>query len=204
MPREGKTVAKSFRVNEKALAALQEEAARQSVSVNTLVNQLLLDYSEFGRFLQRVNALRLSRKTFGEILGMVSEDSLAKAGAAAGKSAPVALIASKWGKVTVNTVIEYIHDLSAYANLFEYYEKNENERWTITLMHELGPKWSAWALVVAVRKRLGDKVLVDRWDVRHVVAGCHDLCLVRRVLDVVLDVFELYFQITHEVRTVAM
>ena len=59
MPREGKTVAKSFRVNEKALAALQEEAARQSVSVNTLVNQLLLDYSEFGRFLQRVNALRL-------------------------------------------------------------------------------------------------------------------------------------------------
>jgi len=41
-------------------------------------------------------------------------------------------------------VIEYIHDLSAYANLFEYYEKNENERWTITLMHELGPKWSAF------------------------------------------------------------
>src|SRR2546427_11456689 len=144
MPREGKTVAKSFRVNEKALAALQEEAARQSVSVNTLVNQLLLDYSEFGRFLQRVNALRLSRKTFGEILGMVSEDSLAKAGIAAGKGAPVALIASKWGKVNVSTVIEYIHDLSAYANLFEDYEKNENERWTITLMHELGPKRSAF------------------------------------------------------------
>jgi len=144
MPREGKTVAKSFRVNEKALVALQEEAARQSVSVNTLVNQLLLDYSEFGRFLQRINALRLSRKTFGEILNMVSEDSLAKAGVAAGKSAPVALIASKWGKVNVSTVIEYIHDLSAYANLFEYYEKNENERWTITLMHELGPKWSAF------------------------------------------------------------
>jgi len=144
MPREGKTVAKSFRVNEKALGALQEEAARQSVSVNTLVNQLLLDYSEFGRFLQRVNAVRLSRKTFGEILSSVSDDSLVKAGQVAGKSAPMALIASKWGKINVNTVIEYIHDLSAYANLFEYYEKNENERWTITLMHELGPKWSTF------------------------------------------------------------
>ncbi|HZY95052.1 MAG TPA: hypothetical protein VFE98_09405 [Candidatus Bathyarchaeia archaeon] len=144
MAREGKTVAKSFRVNEKALLALQEEAGRQSVSVNTLVNQLLLDYSEFGRYLQRVNAMRLSRKTFGEILNSISEDSLAKAGQVAGKSAPMALIASKWGKVTVNTVIEFIHDLSAYANLFEYYEKNENERWTITLMHELGPKWSVF------------------------------------------------------------
>src|SRR5713226_1163745 len=114
MPREGKTVAKSFRVNEKALGALQEEAARQSVSVNTLVNQLLLDYSEFGRFLQRVNALRISRKTFGEIWSVGPEERLAKAGVAAGKSAPVGLIASRWGKINVNTVVEYIHDLSAY------------------------------------------------------------------------------------------
>jgi len=144
MPREGKTVAKSFRVNEKALGALQEEATRQSVSVNTLVNQLLLDYSEFGRFLQRLNALRLSRKTFAEILSMISEDNLIKAGQTAGKSGPTTIIASKWGKINVNTVIQFIHDLSAYANLFEYYEKNENERWTITLMHELGPKWSTF------------------------------------------------------------
>ena len=144
LPREGKTVAKSFRVNEKALGALQEEAGRQSISVNTLVNQLLLEYSEFGRFLQRVNAIRMSRKTFSEILNAVPEDGLVKAAQTAGKSAPMALIASKWGKVTVNTVLEFIHDLSAYANLFEYYEKNEGERWTVTLMHELGAKWSTF------------------------------------------------------------
>ncbi len=112
-------------MNEKALEALQEEAKRQSISVNTLVNQLLLDYSEFGRFLQRVSALKLSRKTFGEILNSVSDDSLVKAAQTAGKSAPIALIASKYGKVTVNSVMGYVHDLSAYANLFEYYEKNE-------------------------------------------------------------------------------
>jgi hypothetical protein len=144
LPREGKTVAKSFRVNEKALEALQEEASRQSISVNTLVNQLLIEYSEFGRFLQRVNAIRMSRKTFLEILNVVPEDGLVKAALTAGKSAPVAIIASKWGKMTVNTVLEFIHDLSAYANLFEYYEKNEGERWTVTLTHELGPKWSTF------------------------------------------------------------
>lgn len=144
LPREGRTVAKSFRVNEKALEALQEEANRQSISVNTLVNQLLLEYSEFGRFLQRVNAIRISRKTFSEILSSVSEDSLQKAAQTAGKSAPMALIASKYGKITVSTVLDFIHDLSAYANLFEYYEKNEGERWTVTLMHELGGKWSVF------------------------------------------------------------
>jgi len=144
LPHEGKTVAKSFRVNEKALEALQEEAKRQSISVNTLVNQLLLDFSEFGRYLQRVNALKLSRKTFEEILNSVPEESLVEAAQTAGKSAPVALIASKYGKVNLSSVLGFIHDLSAYANLFEYNERNENERWTITLMHELGPKWSTF------------------------------------------------------------
>ncbi len=86
----------------------------------------------------------MSRKTFEEILNSVADDSLVKAAQTAGKSAPPALIASKYGKVTVSSVPGYIHDLSAYANLFEYYEKNENERWTVTLMHELGPKWSTF------------------------------------------------------------
>jgi hypothetical protein len=57
-----------------------------------------------------------------------------------------------------------------------------------------------WALVVALRERLGDKVLVVGRDVRHVVAGRDDLCLVRWVLDVVLDVFQFCFQVTHNAR----
>lgn len=144
MPKEGRTVAKSFRVNEKALGALQEEANRQNVSVNTLVNQLLIDYSEFGRFVQRINGLRLSRRTFQEILNAVPDDSLVKAGQIAGKSGPLAIITSKWGRINLNTVIDFIHDLSAYGGLFEYYETRENERWTLTLMHELGQKWSSF------------------------------------------------------------
>ena len=143
MPR-AKTIAKSLRINEEALGALQEEAARQNISVNTLVNQLLLDYAEFGRFVQRAKAVRLTRKTFEEILKIAPEDGLGKAGQEAGRSAPGAIITSKWGKMNVNNVINFIRDLSSYANLFEYYEKEENGHWTITLVHELGPKWSAF------------------------------------------------------------
>ncbi len=142
MPSKGKTVAKSFRINEKALEALQEEAKKQNLSVNTLVNQLLLDYAEFGRLVQRMNALRLSRQTFAEILKATTEDGMVRAGQVAGKSAPSALITSKSVEVTLNAVLEYIRDLSAYANLFEYSEANEGGRTTITLVHELGPKWS--------------------------------------------------------------
>jgi hypothetical protein len=75
-------------------------------------------------------------------LAATSEKELVTAGQNAGRSAPLALISSKNGEVTVNTVLEYIQDLSAHANLFEFNETSEHGHWTITLLHELGNKWS--------------------------------------------------------------
>ena len=145
MPHEGKTgktVAKSFRINQDALEALQEEARKQTISLNTLVNQLLVGYAEAGRFVRQMHGLTLTRQTFTELLNLCSEDKLHEAGRRAGKVTPVSIITSKHGKMTVDAMIEYLHFLSSYANLFEYSENEENGRWTITLTHELGRKWS--------------------------------------------------------------
>src|SRR5712692_4188527 len=54
-----------------------------------------------------------------------------------------------------------------------------------------------WALEVRLGERLGDKILVSRGDVAHVVASRNNLGLVRRVLDVVLDVFQFSFEVAH-------
>ena len=142
MPRDGKTVAKSFRINQAALEALQEEARKQTISLNTLVNQLLVGYSEAGKYMRQMHALTLTKQTFVEILNVLPEDKMIQTGRAAGKSVPVAIISSKRGKISVNGIIEYLHFMSAYANLFEYSESEENGHWTITLTHELGRKWS--------------------------------------------------------------
>ena len=144
LPQEGKTVAKSFRINQNALAALREEAGKQTISLNTLVNQLLVSYSEFGRFMRQMHMLMFTKQTFAEILNVVPEEKLAEAAVVAGKSAPQALITSKHGKISVNGVIELVHYLSAYANFFEYSEQEEGGHWTITLTHELGRKWSTF------------------------------------------------------------
>jgi len=137
-----KTVAKSFRVNRNALHVLQDEAKRQNLTVNTMVNQLLISYAQFGRFAQRAHSLNLTQKTFAEILAATTEEKLVTAGRNAGRSAPVAMISSKSGEVTVNTILEFIQDLSAHANLFEFNETNEHGHWTITLLHDLGNNWS--------------------------------------------------------------
>ena len=142
LPLEKKTVAKSFRINEEALEQLHEEARSQAISLNTLVNQLLINYADFGRFMRRMQVKMLSQQTLSELIEQLSEENVTKAGQNAGKTAPEALMTVTYGKITVGNVIQFIHHMSSYGNWFEYTEKNEGERVTITLMHGMGRKWS--------------------------------------------------------------
>ena len=139
---KSQAVAKSFRVNRKVLYALRDEARRQNLSLNTLVNQLFTNYAEYGRFAEKAHSMHLVNETVSEILNAANEDVIMLAGQNAGKSAPMAMISLKSSDVTMNSVIQYIQDLASYAHLFSYNETNVNGQWTITLSHELGSKWS--------------------------------------------------------------
>jgi len=143
-----------------ALEALPEEARKQTISLNTLVNQLLVGYSEVARYVKQMHGLALTGQTFVEILKWLPEDKMIEIGGAAGKNAPVAIITSKHGRMSVNGIeylhfehIEYLHFLSAYANLFEYSEAEETGHWTITLTHELGRKWSLFFATIGMKSK---------------------------------------------------
>lgn len=142
MQSKDKTVARSFRLSEKALQALEEEAEEQNTSVNTLENQLNVKYSEFMRYARRFNALYVSRGTFLAIVDITPEEELVRVARRMGKTAAPGYVNAKWGEVTPATVVEFIHDLGIYANWYEYHEARQNGKRTLTLMHELGNKWS--------------------------------------------------------------
>jgi hypothetical protein len=63
-----KTVTRSFRINESAFLALEEEAKKRNISLNTLVNQLFMSYANFDRYFQRLGMLKMSKVTFRKIL----------------------------------------------------------------------------------------------------------------------------------------
>ena len=43
------SVTRSFRINESAFLAFEEEAKKRNISLNTLVNQLFMSYANFDR-----------------------------------------------------------------------------------------------------------------------------------------------------------
>jgi predicted HicB family RNase H-like nuclease len=54
-----KTVTRSFRISEGVFLALEEEAKKRNISLNTLVNQLFLSYANFDRHFQTPGFLKM-------------------------------------------------------------------------------------------------------------------------------------------------
>jgi hypothetical protein len=137
-----KTVTRSFRISELALKILQEDSQRQNVSVNTLVNQILLSYVNFDRYAKKFNFLRFSSIALRYLLESIPDEAIIHVSYNAGKEVSEPFILSKEGVLTLDSILDYLRNLSIYGNLFEYNEVIKDDKKTITLTHTLGPKGS--------------------------------------------------------------
>src|SRR5271156_5051654 len=78
-----RTVTISLRVSESALKALQEDAKKQSVSLNTLANQMFVSYSDYDRYLEKFRMVKISTPTLKRIINAATDEAIVEAGRAA-------------------------------------------------------------------------------------------------------------------------
>jgi hypothetical protein len=135
-----RTVTRSFRISERALKAIEDEAKTHNVSVSTIINQQLLAFADFERFVRRLGLIKISSATFQRLMQAASDKEIEEAGKDAGADAPKSIILSKDGSFNLQTGITFLQSLSEYANLFEYGEVDSGGKKVITLLHRLGPK----------------------------------------------------------------
>lgn len=138
----GRTVPKSFRIDESAVRAVEAEAATLSVSPNTLVNQVLKQYAEFDRFARKINTVKLSSAPFKGILLAANVDQLIEVAKSAGSSIPQAFVTAKQGKIDLKSLINHLRSLATYAQLFEFSETTDPHTHVVTLIHDYGLNWS--------------------------------------------------------------
>lgn len=152
-----RTVPKSFRIDESALIAIEQEAAAQKVSSNTLVNQILSQFAEFDRFAKRINTVKPSSFVFRGILDSAEVDKIIAVAKSAGSSIPQAFVTAKNGKVDVHSLLEHLRTLAIYAHLYEYSENLDQQGEIVTLIHDFGLNWSIFLVhyVTAMFEHIG-------------------------------------------------
>jgi hypothetical protein len=110
------------------------------VSVNTLLNQLILTYANYDRPMNRFQMLKLPASDFRYALRGAQDETIAEAGRQAGSDVPKTYILAKWGRLTKENGLNYLKTMSTYAKLFDYSEVLSEGALFVTLSHNFGAK----------------------------------------------------------------
>ncbi len=129
-------------MDELALDALHNDAKKQNVSVNTLLNQLLLGYASYDQPMKRFQMIKLPAATFRYVLQAATNEKIAEAGRLAGDDVPKTYILAKWGVLTPENCLDYLRAMSKHAKLFDYSEVVHDGMLSVTLSHGFGAKGS--------------------------------------------------------------
>jgi hypothetical protein len=110
-----KTVTRSFRINESAFLALEEEAKKRNISVNTLVNQLFLSYANFDRYFQRLGMLKMSKFQFRKILNTLPDKEIIELAREVAQNSSRVIILARYGTLSLTSILEYLNTLADYS-----------------------------------------------------------------------------------------
>jgi hypothetical protein len=155
-----KTVTRSFRINESAFLALEEEARKRNISLNTHVNQLFLSFANFDRYFQKFGMLKISKVAYRRTLKAVPDEEIVEAAREVAQNSAKVVLLTRYGTLSLAGVLEYLKSLADYAYWFEYNEVLSPERKrVVTLTHGLGEKFSLF--MIAYSKSLFDQIAMN-------------------------------------------
>ena len=144
-----KTFGRSFRIDEEWLKVLNEEAEKQGISVNALLNRLLQQYA-YLRYMLRYGAITLTRKGFSAILESCPEDKVRENGRNAGSTLTRDLLLTMGVTPDYNFVVLLVKKiLSDFAGWFECDHHIKRDQEILHLRHDLGINWSIYLSGVA-------------------------------------------------------
>lgn len=134
---------RSFRVDTELAKVLDEESERMGVSVNALVNMILKRYSEFTRFLSKIDLVVINRELLKSLFDSYPDEDIYGLGVAIGEIVPRDTILFWKKTLTFETIVEYIEKIICrYGFLGTYDETNQNDKKIIVIRHRLGQKGS--------------------------------------------------------------
>ena len=144
-----KTIGRSFRIDEEWLKVLNDEAKKQGISVNALMNWILQKYA-YIRYMLRYGAITLTRKGFSNLLEYCPEDKVRENGRNAGSTLVRDLLLTMGVTPSYSFVILLVKKiLSEFAGWFECDHHIKRDKEILHLRHDLGIKWSIYLSGVA-------------------------------------------------------
>ena len=148
-PKKRKTVGRSFRIDEEWMKVLFEEAERNGISANALINKILKDYSQFYRFSQRFGILSISYTTFSAFVNSCPEDVIIETAKFSGSTLVKDGIRTIGLSMNPDAMVFFIKNIfGGLAGWFKCNHHIKRDGDVFHLRHRLGKKWSIFVAEV--------------------------------------------------------
>ena len=142
-----KTITRTFRIRQEWDSVLQDEAARQGISVNVLLNKLLRKYSLYSRWNDRNKDITLPQRTLKEILNAVQVESLAEAGTRSGALDAINIVNAMGLTIDYDSFVYLITEHLGgphFARWFQCFHHTQGNKDIFHLQHDFGHGWSVY------------------------------------------------------------
>jgi hypothetical protein len=178
--RRTETTVRTFRLNKEWDTILKEEAEKQSISVSSLLNQIVRRYTVAQRFFNHSQTVSVDYKIFSPILELLSEEQITDFGRVVG-SISVREGITKRGLPMEFESVEYLilEIYDRYSGWFKSNTYKNGTNYVINLNHVFGRKWSLFVssfmesmlqtlLEISIRPEIYDNSVILRIPTRQI------------------------------------
>src|ERR671932_95197 len=137
-----KTRLRTFRIEEHLDSILQKDAKSKGISVNSLLSLILTKYAEWDRYIEKFGTITVKRDSFKMMLSAINDDKVTDISQELGDMVPSQFVLFWFKKNTLENYLKYISLICKHGGFAQYEIEQDGGEYTITLIHELGDRWS--------------------------------------------------------------
>lgn len=134
----------TFRINQDYEKALRKVAQERKVTLNTIANQIIGDYVELHRYMEKFGTIMISKDGFETILAALDEKELIRIGASIGEKVPKEFILFRWKNVTIENFAQFIKIYFDHCGYGRSDIEVTESTSSFSIRHDLGRKGSVF------------------------------------------------------------
>ena len=142
MPLPRKSVTRTLRLDEDLDEALEKLAEEKGESVNVVAERALRKLVEWDRLAEKAGLVSISPVTMGRLMELQTPEQARELGEFVGNEVLKPIIISRFGSVTLDSVLKTIELISRYMGRFDFIYSTEGTKRVVTVRHSGGIKWS--------------------------------------------------------------
>jgi hypothetical protein len=143
MVRENKkTVLRTIRLSKGLDELLQKDANSKRISVGALISTILTKYSQWDRYTEKFDMITLRQETIRAILEATEDEALIRKAHEIGAKIPKEFLMFWFKKTDLESYLQYLELLCNYGGFARYEFEADGHVYVITLLHNMGEKWS--------------------------------------------------------------